>query len=126
LGDSKSTQVLRDLEISLRTNNIEWVREFLDEENKGLEVLIDYLTFQLGFLRYDKESLTLGSTENGYASPANCRKSILEMDTPKLKRATKHAAKLHMGEAEDDIHVCIMCLRAIMNNKVCSFMSHLF
>ncbi|EEC05107.1 conserved hypothetical protein, partial [Ixodes scapularis] len=117
LGDSKSTQVLRDLEISLRTNNIEWVREFLDEENKGLEVLIDYLTFQLGFLRYDKESLTLGSTENGYASPANCRKSILEMDTPKLKRATKHAAKLHMGEAEDDIHVCIMCLRAIMNNK---------
>ena len=23
-----------------------------------------------------------------------------------------------MGEAKDDIHVCIMCLRAIMNNKV--------
>ncbi|KAK8758375.1 hypothetical protein V5799_003996 [Amblyomma americanum] len=121
LGDSKSTQVLRDLEISLRTNNIEWVREFLDEQNKGLEVLIDYLTFQLGFLRYDREAAAAGSataSENGYAaSPANCRKSILEADTPRLKRASRHAAKLHMGEAEDDIHVCIMCLRAIMNNK---------
>ncbi|KAH9370524.1 hypothetical protein HPB48_006277 [Haemaphysalis longicornis] len=122
LGDSKSTQVLRDLEISLRTNNIEWVREFLDEENKGLEVLIDYLTFQLGFLRYDRESAAAAAasgtgSENGYASPVNCRKSILEADTPRLKRASRHAAKLHMGEAEDDIHVCIMCLRAIMNNK---------
>uniref|UniRef100_A0A224YZX3 Rho gtpase binding protein n=1 Tax=Rhipicephalus zambeziensis TaxID=60191 RepID=A0A224YZX3_9ACAR len=119
LGDSKSTQVLRDLEISLRTNNIEWVREFLDEQNKGLEVLIDYLTFQLGFLRYDREvAMSSTASENGYAaSPVNCRKSILEVDTPRLKRATRHAAKLHMGEAEDDIHVCIMCLRAIMNNK---------
>lgn len=27
-------------------------------------------------------------------------------------------AKLRMGDAKDDIHVCIMCLRAIMNNKV--------
>ncbi|KAH7965332.1 hypothetical protein HPB49_006077 [Dermacentor silvarum] len=119
LGDSKSTQVLRDLEISLRTNNIEWVREFLDEQNKGLEVLIDYLTFQLGFLRYDREAaMSSTASENGYAaSPVNCRKSILEADTPRLKRASRHAAKLHMGEAEDDIHVCIMCLRAIMNNK---------
>ncbi|KAL1417464.1 hypothetical protein MTO96_000564 [Rhipicephalus appendiculatus] len=136
LGDSKSTQVLRDLEISLRTNNIEWVREFLDEQNKGLEVLIDYLTFQLRIpehcvartplhylcscvCRYDREvAMSSTASENGYAaSPVNCRKSILEVDTPRLKRATRHAAKLHMGEAEDDIHVCIMCLRAIMNNK---------
>ena len=41
--DGNSTQVLRNLEISLRTNNIEWVREFLDERNEGLDVLIDYL-----------------------------------------------------------------------------------
>lgn len=47
VGDSTSTQVLRDLEISLRTNNIEWVREFLSERNRGLDVLIDYLTFRL-------------------------------------------------------------------------------
>lgn len=47
LGDSTSTQVLRELEISLRTNSIDWVREFLSQENKGLDVLIDYLTFRL-------------------------------------------------------------------------------
>lgn len=27
-------------------------------------------------------------------------------------------ARLNMGEAKDDIHVCILCMRAIMNNKV--------
>ncbi|CAG2180140.1 unnamed protein product, partial [Oppiella nova] len=47
LGHNTSTQVLRDLEISLRTNNIEWVREFLSESNLGLDVLIEYLTFRL-------------------------------------------------------------------------------
>ncbi|XP_035689513.1 formin-like protein 3 isoform X2 [Branchiostoma floridae] len=41
----ESTQVLRDIEISLRTNNIEWVKEFLNQENSGLDVLVDYLTF---------------------------------------------------------------------------------
>ena len=35
-----------------------------------------------------------------------------------MRRRSRHVAKLNMGEAKDDIHVCIMCLRAIMNNKV--------
>ena len=40
-----STQVLRDLEISLRTNPIEWVQEFLDvSTNNGLDVMIKYLS----------------------------------------------------------------------------------
>ena len=43
---------------------------------------------------------------------------IDQMDTPRLKRASRHIAKLNMGDTKDDIHVCIMCLRAIMNNKV--------
>lgn len=28
-----------------------WVREFLSEENRGLDVLVDYLTFRLMMLR---------------------------------------------------------------------------
>ena len=28
-----------------------------------------------------------------------------------------------MGEARDDVHVCIMCLRAIMNHQVCTFIN---
>src|SRR6218665_3436373 len=47
LDGCTSTQVLRDLEISLRTNNIEWVREFLSEDNRGLDIIIDYLKFRL-------------------------------------------------------------------------------
>uniref|UniRef100_A0A8C7WI59 Formin like 2 n=1 Tax=Oncorhynchus mykiss TaxID=8022 RepID=A0A8C7WI59_ONCMY len=58
----ESTQVLRELEISLRTNHIGWVREFLNDENK----------------------VPLRSN-----SRLVCKK--------------------------DDVHVCIMCLRAIMN-----------
>lgn len=50
---TSSTQVLRDLEISLRTNSIEWVRDFLSEKNNGLNTLIDYLTFRLLMLQHD-------------------------------------------------------------------------
>ncbi|RZB40880.1 formin-like protein, partial [Asbolus verrucosus] len=131
--DSTSTQVLRDLEISLRTNHIEWVREFLNEENNGLDVLIDYLSFRLGMMRHEQriaesrtaseERLNPNQTslnpvtvsldkQNGYV------RSPLDIpDSPSIKRRSKHVAKLNMGESKDDIHVCIMCMRAIMNNK---------
>ena len=52
IGDTNSTQVLRNLEISLRTNNIEWVREFLSEESQGLNVLIEYLNSRLQLMRH--------------------------------------------------------------------------
>lgn len=57
VGDSTSTQVLRELEISLRTNNIEWVREFLSQEHNGLDVLIDYLTFRLATQQAQQKQL---------------------------------------------------------------------
>uniref|UniRef100_A0A8C8SX61 Formin like 2 n=1 Tax=Pelusios castaneus TaxID=367368 RepID=A0A8C8SX61_9SAUR len=53
----ESTQVLRELEISLRTNHIGWVREFLNEENKGLDVLVEYLSFAQYAVTFDFESL---------------------------------------------------------------------
>ena len=37
------------------------------------------------------------------------------------KRQTKiklSGSKLNFGDATDDVHVCIMCLRAIMNHQV--------
>ncbi|CAH1396204.1 unnamed protein product [Nezara viridula] len=74
LGDSTSTQVLRDLEISLRTNHIEWVREFLDDEHRGLDYLIGYLCFRLMMMRAEARnihgfSLVIQSTDaiNGIA-----------------------------------------------------------
>uniref|UniRef100_A0A3Q4HF51 Formin-like 2a n=1 Tax=Neolamprologus brichardi TaxID=32507 RepID=A0A3Q4HF51_NEOBR len=81
----ESTQVLRELEISLRTNHIGWVREFLNEENKGLDVLVDYLSFA----QYAVTFNTLPSRRTLKNSRLVCKK--------------------------DDVHVCIMCLRAIMN-----------
>ncbi|XP_040834807.1 formin-like protein 3 isoform X5 [Ochotona curzoniae] len=81
----ESTKVLRELEISLRTNHIGWVREFLNDDNKGLDVLVDYLSF------------------------AQC--SVIYSTLPG-RRALKNS---RLVSQKDDVHVCILCLRAIMN-----------
>lgn len=137
VGDATSTQVLRDLEISLRTNHIEWVREFLDDQNQGLDHLIEYLSFRLVMMRHEQrisesqnsseERLAGSVTAAGSSGPASIsspghnngylRPSLDVLDSPGVRRRSRHVAKLNMGEAKDDIHVCIMCLRAIMNNK---------
>lgn len=133
VGDATSTQVLRDLEISLRTNHIEWVREFLDDQNQGLDSLIDYLSFRLVMMRHEQRQTesranseerihspagsTLSSSNGPNAHNGHIRPALDILDSPALKRRSRHMAKLRMGDAKDDIHVCIMCLRAIMNNK---------
>uniref|UniRef100_A0A668AST8 Formin like 1 n=1 Tax=Myripristis murdjan TaxID=586833 RepID=A0A668AST8_9TELE len=80
-----ATQVLKDLEISLRTNHIGWAQEFLNEENKGLDVLVEYLS-------HAQSDATLSNT-----------------------LVNKIHKKSHLANQRDDVHVCIMCLRAIMN-----------
>ncbi|XP_025994562.1 formin-like protein isoform X1 [Solenopsis invicta] len=129
VGESTSTQVLRDLEISLRTNHIEWVREFLNEENQGLDALIDYLSFRLLMMRHEQRLLeshtnseeklqTAGTGDISSLNNGCLRPSLHELkDSPGVKRRSRHVARLNMGEAKDDIHVCILCMRAIMNNK---------
>uniref|UniRef100_A0A452I307 Uncharacterized protein n=1 Tax=Gopherus agassizii TaxID=38772 RepID=A0A452I307_9SAUR len=79
----ESTKVLRELEISLRTNHIGWVREFLNDENKGLDVLVEYLSF------------------------AQC--AVITLPSRKALKNSRLVSQ------KDDVHVCIMCLRAIMN-----------
>lgn len=44
LGNQTSTELLKHMEISLRTNSIDWVRKFLDEENHGLSILVEFLS----------------------------------------------------------------------------------
>ena len=64
---------------------------------------------------------------SGDTSPLNngcLRPPLHELkDSPGVKRRSRHVARLNMGEAKDDIHVCILCMRAIMNNKVENFLS---
>lgn len=131
--EGTSTQVLRDLEISLRTNHIEWVQDFLNK-NSGLDVLVSYLSFRLVLLRHDLitgtgncETLTQKRAESFCTSVAS-RRRVERFERAHtavarrrggntVRRTVRRMALLKMGDHEDDIHVCIMCLRAIMNNK---------
>ena len=125
---STSTQVLRDLEISLRTNHIEWVREFLSEEARGLDVLIEYLSSRLLVMRQklELEDEEAGFSDGGSMSSAAAKKINLSLRSRKaselmtrneFRKSAKRERDRKIGDVTDDIHVCIMCLRAIMNNK---------
>ncbi|XP_067928445.1 formin-like protein isoform X2 [Watersipora subatra] len=163
IGHQTSTQVLRDLEISLRTNHIQWVRDFLNEENKGLDVLVSYLSFTqmlMHVTRYrsfrmqemdenleilpnlkSANNVTLASqtsvlVNSPIANSARVKRTksvpINKRPTSKQLKSRKgrvsrptgrsrfirhlHKSKL-VGDAFDDVHVCIMCLRAIMNHQ---------
>jgi formic-like protein len=134
------------LEISLRTNHIEWVKEFLDDQNQGLDALVDYLSFRLQMMRYEHQIQQEGLDDSQERLPNPMRASTGNINTvhsasqsrltmmsatgsfnrpglnellssPSTKRRSKHIQRLNMGSTTDDIHVCIMCLRAIMNNK---------
>ncbi|OCT61067.1 hypothetical protein XELAEV_18047096mg [Xenopus laevis] len=132
----ESTQVLRELEISLRTNHIGWVREFLNEENKGLDVLVEYLSFAQYAVTFDFECLE-NNVENsvdkskpwsrsiedlhrgsnlpspvGNSITRSGRHSTLRYNTLPSRRTLKNS---RLVSKKDDVHVCIMCLRAIMN-----------
>uniref|UniRef100_A0A8C0K6D0 Formin like 1 n=1 Tax=Canis lupus dingo TaxID=286419 RepID=A0A8C0K6D0_CANLU len=126
----ESTQVLRELEISLRTNHIGWVEEFLNEENRGLDVLLEYLAFAQCSVTYDMES-----TDNGV--PGSEKSKPLEQSVEDLSKGPPSSLPPHFPlpppprltpahsrktlrnsrivSQKDDVHVCIMCLRAIMN-----------
>uniref|UniRef100_UPI00358F7C6A formin-like protein 2 n=2 Tax=Myxine glutinosa TaxID=7769 RepID=UPI00358F7C6A len=137
----ESTQVLRDLEISLRTNHVGWVREFLNEDNNGLAVLLEYLAFAQFNLRQDledqeKEAISEIPMQNSFlkahhrgslktdrrssvgSRPAvdslyRSRRYSSERTHAGFQRTLKNSR--HVGQ-KDDVHLCIKCLRAIMNN----------
>ncbi|KAM5272971.1 formin-like protein 1 isoform 2-T2 [Ctenodactylus gundi] len=130
----ESTQVLRELETSLRTNHIGWVQEFLNEENRGLDVLLEYLAFAQCSVTYDMETPDNGashpekskpleqSVEDLSKGPSSSvpRSRHLTVKCPPSPRLTPaHSRKAlrnsRIVSQKDDVHVCIMCLRAIMN-----------
>uniref|UniRef100_A0A8B9YMI6 Formin like 1 n=1 Tax=Bos mutus grunniens TaxID=30521 RepID=A0A8B9YMI6_BOSMU len=131
----ESTQVLRELEISLRTNHIGWVQEFLNEENRGLDVLLDYLAFAQCSVAYNMETTDNGAPGSEKSKPLE--QSVEDLSKgppsslpppPKSRHLTIKLTPAHSKKAlrnsrivsqKDDVHVCIMCLRAIMNYQVC-------
>ncbi|CAB3401462.1 unnamed protein product [Caenorhabditis bovis] len=137
LADETSTSVLRHIEISLRTNSVDWVFEFLEAPNHGLQKLVDYMRHLLA------DCASVPSTSNGlpttsgnnsvHESPSHNSSSDVSANASSifgssfdatanlLKKGpltiSKGKISKSVGEAEDDIHICMMCLRAIMNNK---------
>ncbi|XP_075033450.1 formin-like protein 1 [Mixophyes fleayi] len=125
----ESTQVLRELEISLRTNHIGWVEEFLSPEVGGLDALVDYLSFAQCSFPLDMDSSDNGTAEkpkslqrsledinisSSSSSPTNTPSRTRNLTARYLyNRATMRNSR-HVN-MKDDVHVCIMCLRAIMN-----------
>ncbi|KAF4078649.1 hypothetical protein AMELA_G00201370 [Ameiurus melas] len=126
----ESTKVLRELEISLRTNHIGWVREFLNDENRGLDILVEYLSFAQCAVTLDFDGLENG--EDGSLDKSNSwSRSIEDLHQngfSTLVRSVRHSVPRYSSTAnsktiknsrivsqKDDVHVCIMCLRAIMN-----------
>lgn len=120
------------------------MKEFLDDQNQGLDALVDYLSFRLQMMRYEQQiqddledsqerissqqlSASTGNINNNTHSTSHNRLTLLSTSTrpelnemlssPSTKRRSRHIQKLNMGSTTDDIHVGIMCLRAIMNNK---------
>ncbi|XP_072105650.1 formin-like protein 1 isoform X2 [Mobula birostris] len=127
----ESTQVLRELEISLRTNHIGWVQEFLNEENKGLDVLVEYLSFAQCAVTHDMESTDNGGIASEKSKPLDRSVEDLSRGNSPTHGSSRASGRhltvrhnMHSRKAlrnsrivsqKDDVHVCIMCLRAIMN-----------
>ncbi|KAJ4931739.1 hypothetical protein JOQ06_010179, partial [Pogonophryne albipinna] len=129
----EATQVLKDLEISLRTNHIGWAQEFLNEQNKGLDVLVEYLSHAQSDASYDADSAENGGSLSERRKPAersmeDLTKSPSSSHSHGMTRAARALTvrisstignkiykKSHSSNQRDDVHVCIMCLRAIMN-----------
>ncbi|TDG97700.1 hypothetical protein EPR50_G00210740 [Perca flavescens] len=122
----ESTQILRELEISLRTNHIGWAQEFLNEENQGLDVLVDYLSVAHRVVTYDVDTLENGTLPTDKIKTAD--KSVEELNRSASNSPSHSASKASKAftvrkaprtsrvvSQTDDVHLCIMCLRAIMN-----------
>ncbi|KAK6014526.1 diaphanous GTPase-binding domain protein [Ostertagia ostertagi] len=125
LGDETSTAVLKHIEISLRTNSVDWVIQFLNPPNNGLQVLVEYMNQLL--LEASSQSCT---TETPPGSSMDCSDHVIPSSSSAstvpsgslfrknhtISGRTTKVSK-NVGELEDDVHVCIMCLRAIMNEQ---------
>ncbi|VDM52458.1 unnamed protein product [Angiostrongylus costaricensis] len=115
LGDETSTEVLKHIEISLRTNSVDWVIQFLNLPNNGLQVLVEYMNQLL--LEASSQTCVEAPTGTGVDSTDHVIPSDHQVNLGHSIGGRTTKVSKNVGELEDDVHVCIMCLRAIMNNK---------
>ncbi|MEQ2176516.1 hypothetical protein GOODEAATRI_028763, partial [Goodea atripinnis] len=89
------TQVLRELEISLRTNHIGWAQEFLNEENQGLNVLVNYLSAAQRAVMSDTETSDNGTLPSDKVNALD--KSVEDLCRGSSNSLTNHGARLSKG-----------------------------
>ncbi|VDD85180.1 unnamed protein product, partial [Enterobius vermicularis] len=118
-----------------------WVRSFLDEKNNGLHILVSYLdqlqqsggwgSVQVPLTPGDgingcstsglqNSSVTVASSSSNFDAGASVLSEERNGAAPGIFRrstATKSKVNKNLGDRDDDVHVCVSCLRAIMNNK---------
>lgn len=117
VGDMSSTQLLKHIEISLRTNSIDWVCKFLNGTYDGLSYIIQYMYINQDCLVPVPQFLQNNYVNGQEVAMDSCGSS------PKLHRKasfSKSSSKSQKGintSEEDEIHICVLSLRAIMNNK---------
>ncbi|KAF2978594.1 hypothetical protein EK904_006827 [Melospiza melodia maxima] len=107
----ESTQVLRELEISLRTNHIGF-------DFESLESSVESSMDKSKPWSRSIEDLHRGSqlpSPVGSSVSRSGRHSTLRYNTLPSRRTLKNS---RLVSKKDDVHVCIMCLRAIMNYQV--------
>uniref|UniRef100_A0A5S6QAW8 FH2 domain-containing protein n=1 Tax=Trichuris muris TaxID=70415 RepID=A0A5S6QAW8_TRIMR len=110
--DDLSTSVLKHIEISLRTNSIDWVQEFLNEQNQGLDVLLRYIQCV-----QDAGGLQIPISQGSADAFSNSPQKV-SVGSVRHKRLRSSLSSRHFfGDPEEDVHVGIQCLRAIMNNR---------
>uniref|UniRef100_A0A9J7YW65 Formin-like 1a n=1 Tax=Cyprinus carpio carpio TaxID=630221 RepID=A0A9J7YW65_CYPCA len=112
----ESTQVLRELEISLRTNHIGWAEEFLNEENKGLDVLVDYLSFAQRAVTYVHTHTHTHTHTLTYSDhPMSKTRPLMPVTNTAVIFISLSNKQ---SNNKNHLHLCIMCLRAIMNYQL--------
>lgn len=106
--DAAFVQNLQSLEISLRTNHISWVKEFLNEQNQGLQILVQFLQFRF---KVDKE-LNIKKVEKA-RNPKSPKLQVQRQES-----SENFLLSIPPASSQDsDIHITVLCLKALMNNS---------
>ena len=129
LGDASSTQVLRDLEVSLRTNHIEWVHQFLSQEN-GLYVLIEFLSSRLSILKQQQEleqdenihevsSASFSFSESTKSTPP-INKKKMDVTRKEFQKLEKREKDRKLGDPSEDVlvsNLLLICINLQSNTQ---------
>ena len=63
------------------------------------------------------EVASLGGSDSKSRNNLSFKSKKLDLTRNELRKSAKRDKDRKLGDVTDDVHVCIMCLRAIMNNK---------